>query len=141
MTVSSFIKRTLTKSCVYFTLITAIYAIIVMIINVDDDLVLLDAGRVLLFFVASLLFAIGNMLSSLSKMNGALKVVLHYLVYLFTFCSCFMLPILPDASAMIIGITLFTFIYAIALVIFLVVRSRYKTRSEIQEDYRPRFKK
>ena len=107
----------------------------------DDELVLLDAGRVLLFFVASILFAIGNSFFAFNKLNAPLKVFLHYLVYLFTFCACFMLPISPESSTMIVGIVLFTVIYAISLAVILVVRSRYKVRAEKQQEYKSQFKK
>ncbi len=141
MNISDFIKKTFSRACVYFSLITAIYALLVMIVNVDDELVLLDAGRVLLFFVASFLFSLGNNLLSVKKLAGPARIVLHYLVYLFAFCACFLLPISPEPSGTIVGITLFTIIYAVALAIVLLVRSRYKTRSELREDYRPQFKK
>ena len=141
MTLSAIIKRIFTKACVYFSIITALYALLVMITNVDDELVLLDAGRILLFFVASTLFAVANILLSLDKLNGPLKVFLHYLVYLFTFCTCFMLPISPEASTMVIGIVLFTIVYAILLTMILVVRSRYKVRAEKQQDYKSQYKK
>jgi hypothetical protein len=141
MNIGSFFKKTFSRASVYFTLITAIYALIVMIVNVDDKLVLLDAGRVLLFFVASFLFSLGNAFLAVKKFAGPLRVFLHYLVYLFAFCACFLLPISLDTSGTIVGVTLFTIIYAISLAIVLLVRSRYKTRTELQNDYSPQFKK
>ena len=140
MTVSAIIKKIFSKACVYFTVITALYALIVMIIRVDDNGVYLEAGRTLLFFVASLLFAVANIILTL-KLNGPLKVFLHYLFYLFTFCTCFMLPLSPESSTMIVGIVLFTILYAVALTLILVVRSRYKVRTEKEQEYKMQYKK
>ena len=141
MTLSAIIKKIFSKTCVYFSVITALYALLVMITNVDDELVLLDAARVLLFFVASILFAIANALLSFGKLSGPIKVFLHYLVYLFTFAACFMLPISPENSTFIVGIVLFTIVYAFALTVILIIRSRYKVRAEKQQDYKSQFKK
>jgi hypothetical protein len=52
-----------------------------------------------------------------------------------------MLPIKPEASATIIALTFFSIVYAISLSIVLVVKSRYKTRTEKQQAYNPKFKK
>ena len=141
MTLSAILKKFFTKSCVYFSVLTALYALLVMITNVDDELVLLDAARILLFFVASMLFSLANILLSFGKLSGPLKVLLHYLICLLTFCTCFMLPISPESSTMVVGIVLFTIIYAISLTVILVVRSRYKVRAEKHEDYTTQFKK
>ena len=141
MKIGTLIKKAFSVGCIYFTLITAVYSLLAMIVNVDDERVLIDAARVLLFFVASLLFAAGNAVLKLPKPNGALRVFLHYLIYLFAFCACFMLPISPEASGMIIGITLFTLIYAVSMAIVLAVKSRYKRRDDAQSAYDPKFKK
>lgn len=141
MTFGSFLKQTLTKACIYFSFITAAYAGLAMIINVDDKLVLLDASRILLFFVASILFAVGNMLLALQRLGMGIRIFLHYALYLITVYICFMLPIKPEASATIVALALFSVVYAICLAVFLVVKSRYKTRSEKNQEYRPNFKK
>ena len=48
------VLKILNHACVTFSVITAVYALIVMLVNVEDDTILLDAGRILLFFLFSL---------------------------------------------------------------------------------------
>ena len=141
MTFGSLIKKTLTKACIFFSFITAAYAGLSMIVNVDDELVLLDASRLLLFFFGSIFFAIGNMILAADKISMALRVFLHYVIYLLSVYFFFMLPIKPEASATIIALTFFSVVYAISLSIVLAVKSRYKVRSEKQQEYKPKFKK
>ena len=60
MTARNFVKRLLTKGCIYFSVIMLVYIIIAAIMNVGDDELLLSAGRVVLFFVFSVLLAAAN---------------------------------------------------------------------------------
>ena len=135
------VKKILTKACIYFSIITAVYTVLVMITNVDDELVLLDASRIMLFFVGAVLFSIGNMLLKLPSLNSALKVFLHYIIFLFTFYICFLMPMNAETSSTIVGLTLFSILYAIVMAIFLLIRSRYASRNSKQAEYTPKFKK
>lgn len=141
MNIKAFIKKVLTSACIYFSIITAIYSIVVMIVYVDDNAVLLDASRVLLFFVASLLFALANGVLSITKLHGALKLLIHYLLSLFAFCTCMMLPLSPEGSTMLIGIATFTVIYLIAAGLVALFRSRYKAKAEASREYTSQFSK
>ena len=139
MRFSSFLKQTLTKACICFSLITAAYAGLSMIVNVDDQRVLLDAGRILLFFVASILFAIGNIIFSLKSINVGLRVLFHYIIYLLSVYICLILPSNAEASSSIVALTLFSVLYAISLTVILIVKSRYKVRNEKQQKYDAKF--
>ena len=126
---------------VFFTVIAAIYSLIVMIIYVDDDQVLLDASRLLLFFVASVLFSCANGLFKLKKLNGALRIIIHYLLTLFAFYSCMMLPISPDTSAMFVGLALFSVLYFIVTGLIALFKARYRSRFEEKSAYSSQFSK
>lgn len=141
MNLKSLIKKMLTNACVYFSVITAIYSIIVMIIYIDDTAVLLDASRLMLFFVASVLVAAANGILKIEKLGGALKIIIHYLLTLFAFCSCLMLPISPAPSTMVVGIAIFTFIYLVAALLIFFFRSRYKAKKEQTDVYKSKFRK
>ena len=85
MNVKFFIKRLLTHSCIYFSLITVVYAIVAAIVNVNDEEVLLDAGRLILFYVFSLLFAAANSVKEIKALHKALAILLHYVITAFAF--------------------------------------------------------
>ena len=141
MFIKSFIKKVLTHACVYFSILTALYSAIVMIIYVDDETVLLDASRVLLFFVAALLFSLANAFLGLTKLHGALRSVVHYLLTVFAFCTCMMLPISPEGSTMLVGIAIFTLLYLVIAGILALFRSRYRKKSEKTTEYSSQFSK
>ncbi len=141
MNFKAFIKKILTNACVYFSAVTALYALIVLIIYVDDTEVLLDASRVLLFFVASLLVAIANGIFKIKKLHGAVKLFLHYLLTLFSFYACLMLPLSPPASTLTVGLAIFSVIYFIVAAIVALLRARYRSKSESDGTYRSQFGK
>ncbi len=141
MDIKALTKRVLTHACVYFSILTALYSVIVMIMYVDDDAVLLDASRVLLFFVASLLFSLANAVLRISKLHGAMKFIIHYLLTVFAFCACMMLPISPDGSTMLVGIALFSLLYLIIVGIVALFKSRYKRKTETRAEYTSQFSK
>ena len=141
MNLKSIIKKILTNACVYFSIITAIYAVVVMIVYVDDTSVLLDASRVLLFFVASLLFACANGIFGLAKLPSPAKLLIHYLLSLFAFYSCMMLPISPDPSVLLVGLSLFSVFYFILAALIALFTSRYKARENKTTEYKSQFKK
>ena len=141
MNFKSILKKVLTMTCVYFTAVTAIYSVIVMIVYVDDTAVLLDASRVLLFFIASFLFALANGVFALEKLSAPAKFFIHYLLTLFAFYSCMMLPISPAPNTLLVGLALFSIVYFIAAAIFGVIRARYRSRANQTAEYKSQFAK
>ncbi len=141
MTFKIFFKKMMCRSCVYFTINMLIYIAISALVNVGDSELLLDAGRTILFFVFSLLVALANSLFLLSKPNGALRILVHYLICIFAFYACFMLPINMKASGVLIGMVIFTLVYAVIYGLDLLIRSRYRTKLEQTQAYQKQFKK
>lgn len=141
MNIKQAIKKALCHSCIYFTVITALYALIAMLVNVEDDTVLLDAGRLLLFFLFSVLMAMANGIRVLTRIPGILRLLIHYAITLFAFFSCFMLPISPTSSQNLIGFAIFTILYAIIAAIVGVISARYRALSEQDKTYTNQFSK
>lgn len=141
MNIKEFIKKTLARSCVYFTIATAMYSLVVMTIYVDDKQVLLDASRVLLFYVASLLLSCAGVIFKIERLHVALRFLIHYLLSTFAFCSCLMLPISPDSSTMVVGIVLFSVAYLIIAGIVALFRSRYRALTAEKKEYKSQFTK
>ena len=141
MNIKNFIKKALVQSCVFFTIATALYSLVVMTIYVDDEQVLLDASRVLLFYVASLLLACAGVIFKIEKIHAALRFLIHYLLSTFAFCACLMLPISPAPSTMVVGIILFSVAYLIVAGIVALFRSRYRAISSEKKEYTSQFSK
>lgn len=141
MTVKDFLKKLLCRACCYFTVCMLVYIIIAAIINVNDDALLLEAGRTVLFFVFSLLLALANNVLSLEKLSGKVKVLIHYLLTVFAFYACFMLPLSMRASSVLVGLVIFTLVYFAILGIAVAFKSRYRRNTEKAEKYEKQYSK
>lgn len=141
MEIKNLIKKALVSSCICFTLITAVYMLCMTIVTTGDDSPAIEAQRVLLFFIFSLLWAIAGAVRSIKAIPSPLGRALHYLICVFGFYTCFMLPVNMKPSAVLTGIIIFTLLYwiAIALKAFFASRLR-KNREQIQK-YEDQFKK
>ena len=139
MTVKDFIKKWLTQACIFFTLLMAVYTAIAAIVNVNDDMLLLDASRCALFFVFAVLLAAANTLFSFENLHIAIKVIIHYVTTAAGFYTCFLLPLDLQASHTLVGMTLFTVIYFVIFAIIALFRSRYKRNKENSEAYKRKY--
>lgn len=141
MTIKGFIKKALSHTCAYFTLIMLGYIIIAAIINVGDEKLLLDGGRTVLFFLFSLLWACANVIFSIKSIGGGIRLFLHYLIILFAFFTCLMLPLKPRTSGYLIGVVLFTLIYFAVMGIIHLITVKFKANVESTENYEKQFSK
>ena len=141
MNLKALTKNIFKNACIIFTVFTAIYCIISAIINVDDSLDQLEVSRVILFFIASILFATANGVFKIERLHVAVKFILHYVLTLFAFWACMLLPLSLDTSTAIVGVALFSVLYLIVALIASLIRSRYKKNTDKDEEYVPQYKK
>ena len=141
MYVKKLIKKTLNSTCIFFTIITALYMLIMLIINVSDGSAQIEAERVLLFFVFSLLLSIANALVKAKAIHIALRYLIHYLICAIGFWLCFCLPNKMDASKTLVGIVLFSILYAIIMTLRGIFSRRFKKikQKESNEKYEKQF--
>lgn len=139
MEISKLIKKTLVATCVWFTVITAAYMLILQIINIGEDSAAVESFRVLLFFLFALLFSIANAIRAVQKLNALLRHSVHYLICAFAFYACFMLPVDMRASFMITGLVIFTVAYAIVVGVIAVFKSRLRANRENSVAYTSQF--
>ena len=139
MEIKKLIKKMLSLVCICFTAITAVYMFIMQITYVDET-VLVKADRVLLFFVFSILFAVAAAVLSLDKLHSALRYVIHFLICVFGFYTCFLLPTGMRDSFMITGIVIFSLCYVGVMVVIALFRSRLKANREDSIEYTNQFK-
>ncbi len=142
MTIKGFIKKALSHACAYFTLIMLGYIIIAAIINVGDDALLLDGVRTVLFFLFSLLWACANVIFSLKNIGGGIRLFVHYLIMLFAFFTCLLLPLGSlKASGYLIGAVIFTIVYFAVMGIIHLISSKFKANVESTQKYEKQFSK
>ena len=141
MFVLKLIKKWLAHTCVYFTIVTLIYMMIQAIVNVNDEALLLDAGRTALFFVFSLLTALANTVFSIDKIITALKVAIHFVIVMFAFYACLLLPLSMPASSIFVGLAFAAIAYAIIMSLIAFFHSRFKRISENSQKYEKKFDK
>ncbi len=142
MTIKGFIKKALSHACAYFSIIMLGYIIIAAIINVGDKAILLEAGRTVLFFLFSLLWACANVIFSIKTIGGGVRLVVHYLIMLFAFFACLLLPLSSlKASGYLIGAVIFTLIYFAIMGLIHLFTSKLKANVESTENYEKQFSK
>ena len=141
MSVKKFIKDLLQGACVIFSVIMLIYIIIAAIVNVGDGELLLEAGRVALFFVFSCLVCCANLIFSLKSLGGGIRLTIHYLITLFAFYSCFLLSLNLGASGLLVGFVMFTAVYFAVMGIRRVLISSYRKNLDASEEYEKQYSK
>lgn len=141
MEIKKLIKFVFTRSCIYFTLITALYMAILQIANIEDGAAAAEAPRILLFYLASLLGSIAAAIWGISKINTVLRVLIHYFIWVFAFYACMLLPTNMPSSNMVTGIVLFTLFYAIIMVVTALFKARLKANREVSSEYKSQFSK
>lgn len=141
MDVKKLIKKILNSSCIFFTVITALYMLIMQIINASEESACIEAERVLLFFIFSLLLSIANALFAIKAIHSALKYLLHYLISAFGFWTCFCIPTDMNASRTLVGMVLFTVVYAIIMAVTRIFTYRLNKakNKEKNEKYEKQF--
>ena len=98
-----------------------------------------EAGRVLLFFVFSLLLSLANALLSIEKIHLALRYIFHYAISTFGFWVCFCVPNKMNFSRTLVGIVIFTLIYAIIMCIIGIFKRRFKKVQKSEKKYEKQF--
>ena len=136
MDLKKLIKKALVSSCVIFTVITAIYMLILQMINISAQQTAIQAERVLLFFVFSVLLAIANALLSVKALHTAVRHVVHYIIYIFGFWTCFCLPNSMTASQTLVGIVIFTLGYIAFMLIYTFFKKRIEKTKQPEEKYK-----
>lgn len=141
MDIKRLIKGAICSACIYFTLITAAYMLIMLFITTGDDSPAIEAHRVLLFFVFSALWALADVIRYIKAIPRPLAAVIHFGICLFGFYACFMLPVGMRPSNVLTGLILFAIVYWIYVGIKAFFKSRFKTNREASTKYEDQFKK
>ncbi len=139
MELKKIFKKMLNSTCIIFTIVTATYMLVLQLINISDAEAAVEAGRVLLFFVFSLLLSLANALLSIEKIHLALRYIFHYAISTFGFWVCFCVPNKMNFSRTLVGIVIFTLIYAIIMCIIGIFKRRFKKVQKSEKKYEKQF--
>lgn len=139
MEIKKLFKKLLNSTCIIFTVVTAAYMLVLQIINITDSVAAVEAGRVLLFFVFSLLLSIANTLLSIEKIHLALRYIFHYIISTFGFWTCFCLPNKMNASKTLVGIVIFSLVYALIMSVIGIFSRRLKKSRSSEKKYEKQF--
>ena len=115
--------------------------LIMLLIYPEDETVLVEASSIILFFVFSMLFGVANTILSIDAIPSALRYVLHYVICIFAFYTCLILPYSSTVGAAIVICIAFSFLYAIVMVIIGIFRSNLKKNREATATYTKQFSK
>ena len=141
MNIKQTIRKILTDACVLFSFITAIYALIVALVYVNQEQVLIEAGRVVLFFVFSLLVSTANVIYRQKSMSGAVRLLLHFLICTLAFYLCFLLPLSMPGSSVLVGLILFVLCYFLIMGVLAFFISRFRKNRDAHEEYQSQYTK
>lgn len=139
MEIKKLFKKTLNSVCIIFTVVTAAYMLVLQITNITDTDAGVESGRVLLFFVFSLLLSIANTLLSIKEIHSALRYIFHYAITAFGFWTCFCLPNKMSASRTLVGIVIFSVVYAIIMALIGIFSRRLKKLQKDEKKYEKQF--
>jgi hypothetical protein len=134
-------QKLLTDTAVYFAWITAIYALLMLVVHVGEDEILLPAANLLIYFAFSLLAALAQGLYRIKRIPTALRLLLHYLILTVGFYLCFLLPAAMRPIQTFIGIIAFSIVWALVMGIaaLFVARFRKNAAAEQEPAYKRQF--
>ena len=140
MEIRKFLKKMLRDTSIFFTVISALYTLLLLIANVGDDEVLLPADRLLLIFMFAWLASLAQGVFRMKTLPTAARILLHYAIFALGFYFCFLLPASMTAAQVLVGLVLFTLAYAAVMGIVALFLSRFRTNAKEEEEYKSQFK-
>ena len=141
MNIKQTVKKILTDACVLFSLITAVYALVVWLVYVNQERVLIRADLVTLFFVFSLLVSGATAIYRSQWLSGALRLLIHFVICTIAFYACFLLPLSMPGSSVVVGMVFFALAYGLVMLVIAGLSARFKKNKEATEEYTAQYKK
>ena len=140
MEIGKILKKLLTDTSVYFTLLTAAYALLHIVVNVNDEEFLFDAVRILLNFVFAGLAALAQWIYRIKSISAPVRVLCHYAILALAFFLCFLLSLSLPAAQVVIGLFAFTVFYAAVMGVIALFTARFRKNARAEVEYKSQFK-
>jgi hypothetical protein len=134
-----FIRKTLIRAAVYFTVLTAGFALVILLVYSDSSGgANLSALRTFLFLPFSLCFAAANTVVRGDRPGPAGRWAIHCLLSVVSGYLCLILPATADrdGSEKLIGFIVFLVCYLIAAATVIIAGKRVRDARDKEEYYR-----
>ena len=141
MNIKKILKNLLTDTSIFFTVITAIYAALMLVANVDVAEPAIRVSLLLYIFLFSLLGALSMLIYRIKSWNMALRVAIQYVIFLFGSYVCFFIPMALTGSQVMIGLAAVTFIYYVIWGACTIVSWKFKQNTKKEKIYESQFKR
>ncbi len=130
-----FTKRIFIRTSIYFTVLTFIYALyILLMFGGSEDGGLLSSLRTVMFMVFSLVFAAANEMLR-SQARRGLWVTLHAVITGAGFYFFMILPAGISGTTALVGMLLYYSVYAVVAAILLTRATRTKKKKNREKEY------
>lgn len=139
----NYIVTTLTKACIYYTVMTFLLIFLFWLITGDITRVMHPVA-LMLIFPFSLLFSTANTIFRAARLDTWVKVICHYTMTMLGMMLCLYLPNkAPDATAMgaFALFLVFTVVYFIIMAVVLYLRARLFKIERDEKAYTSVYKK
>lgn len=137
-----FIQKIVVPACIYFTIITVPFALLVFAIYGGGSFGgTLSALRTAMFFIFALVFSTANALVKSERITFGMRILIHALLTGVGFWLFILLPAQLGGSGTLTGMLIYLVVYAIVLVVVLAKRAQNKKLENRQSEYREMFKK
>lgn len=129
------IKKSAISACFWFTVLSVFYSLLFLLVNGKGYM---SALVVLLFYPLAFGVALATNIIKSDKFKIETKVLLHFLLFSFSFFVCFMGPNLGaiSPSALLIVAFVYVIIYFVSMTAFLIIRSKNKKLKEKVSEYK-----
>ena len=126
-----FIQKIVVPACIYFSIITVPFALLVYAIYGGNG----SDGT-----LSALVFATANVLVKSDRIAFGLRVLSHALITGLGFLLFMLLPARLEGSGVLAGLFVYYVIYGVVLAVALIKRSQTKKLENRRSDYREMFK-
>ncbi len=141
MSVLKILKRLVVDTSVYFTIITAIYSAIHLLINTSEEEAAIPSSMLLFLFLFAFLGAVSQAVYRLEVMHKLLRAALQCLIITVSAYICLFMPLQMNGNGTIIGLTATVMIYFICFGIGSFFNARFKALKEKEEQSKKNLKK
>ena len=141
MNIKKVLRNFLTDTSVFFTLVTAAYAGLMLIMNLSIEEPAIKASWLLFIFMFSVLAAISQCIYRITTLNKGLRVTIQYVILMLAALVCFFLPLNMSPSNVLVGLILATLVYFICFGVGSFFAWRFKENTKKEEDYQAKFRK
>ena len=141
MEIKKFFTRMLTETSVFFTVISALFALFLLIFNAGDQEIVMSAERLLLNFMFAWVASLAQAVFRMESVPRVGRTLLRFFILAFAFYICFLLPASMTSAQVLIGLVLFTLIYAAVMGVCTLFLSRFRANAKPEEAYESQFKK